>query len=547
MTKVYLLNVPFENNYKDTVYFASETEQLNYMLGRPRTDFEEFSYQRKDNIIRIPAHIDTLYNYNYVAYQNSNISNKWMYAFITDMEYVNEGRTDVKIETDVIQTWMFNYDVKASFVEREHVKDDTIGLNTVPENLETGEYICDHVEWNGQLRYKGIIVGATIDIARADVDFDAEDDTFPPVDGLYYNGIYSGIKYFYFSNPDLLNKILIAVANKGQSDGIVAIFMCPSAFVPTTATWWDPTVDDLSKFYNPHIPRVDTSMGSKEVPWEYFSEDYNDVLPKKPTSLNGYTPNNNKLLTYPYCYLFASNNSGGSAIYHYELFDDLDFTLFSSITPGMSIRLVPRNYKGMSYNNAEGLNLGKFPICAWTTDVYTNWLTQNSVNIGVDVAGGIAQMGLGALAMSNPVSAAAYGGFGLASMISGAMGIGSTIGSVIQHSMIPPAMNGNINSGDVTYSTGWLTFHLYQMNIKKEYAQIIDEYFDMFGYKVCRVKKPETNHRKHFWYTKTLDVNIDGAIPNNDLEKIKQCYNAGITFWRSTSEMGNYKVKNTIV
>lgn len=33
------------------------------------------------------------------------------------------------------------------------------------------------------------------------------------------------------------------------------------------------------------------------------------------------------------------------------------------------------------------LIFGKFPICNWDTDVYTNWLTQNGVNIGLSVAG----------------------------------------------------------------------------------------------------------------------------------------------------------------
>jgi len=84
------------------------------------------------------------------------------------------------------------------------------------------------------------------------------------------------------------------------------------------------------------------------------------------------------------------------------------------------------------------------------------------------------------------------------------------------------------------------------MTIKEEYAKIIDDYFSMFGYKINRVKVPNKAHRSRWWYTKTLNVNIDGAIPNKDMQKIKDCYNKGITFWRNPSEIQNYSLSNGI-
>ena len=69
----------------------------------------------------------------------------------------------------------------------------------------------------------------------------------------------------------------------------------------------------------------------------------------------------------------------------------------------------------------------------------------------------------------------------------------------------------------------------------------------MFGYKVNRVKIPSILHRKNYWYTKTIDVNIDGAVPTNDLNKIKECYNKGITFWSNPANIGNYDVSNEII
>ena len=150
ITKVYLLSVPLESDYKNTLYFDSLESQQEYFQSRIVRRYTDFSYQRKDNKISVPntdafglnSSFDDLLNagINYVMYQNSAYSNKWFYAFIKDVEYVHDGRTDIIIETDVMQTWMFKYNVKSSFVEREHVDDDTIGKHTIPEGLETGEY-----------------------------------------------------------------------------------------------------------------------------------------------------------------------------------------------------------------------------------------------------------------------------------------------------------------------------------------------------------------------------------------------------------------------
>ena len=134
-----------------------------------------------------------------------------------------------------------------------------------------------------------------------------------------------------------------------------------------------------------------------------------------------------------------------------------------------------------------------------------------------------------------------------AGMIAGGLtGIASKVGEVYTHSLVPPQSEGNVNSGDVTYSSGNLTFTAIQMTIKPEYARIIDDYFDMFGYATHRVAVPLKNHRANYWYTKCVDVNIDGAIPTKDIQKIKDCYNRGITFWKKPSNIQDYSVDNSI-
>lgn len=550
ITEVRLLNVPLTNDYIHTLHFESAAAQSSYFLSKTVSEkrYTDFSYQRKDNIIRIPDHYDSLLNCNYVMYKNAAYSSKWFYAFITDLTYIDDGRTDIKIETDVIQTWLFEYSFQTSFIEREHVRDDTVGKHTVHEGLETGDYVISSKNKNASLCVTSLIIGTTVDLN----DFNNalfKADKYAPAGGEVYNGIFSGIKYFEVTRSEL-KRIIKDLAKHGQSDAIVSIFTCPSLFVSSHYP--------EDKVYSPENPvgyaAVDFTESAGKKTWRNtFGVDDTDIL--KPKKVDGYTPDNNKLLTYPFNYMLMSNNSGSSAVYKYELFNNpdnerlCDFYIYSAITPSFSITMSPRYYNNVDINSLERLNLGKFPICAWSTDVYTNWLTQNGVNMSVSLGGALAGAAVGAAgAALAPATGgtSALVGIGIAGSVLGAgASIAGNLSERYQHSLQPPQAEGNVNSGDVAFSSGILTFTAYQMSVKAEMAKIIDNFFNMYGYKTNRVGLPETRHRQEYWYTKTIDANIFGAIPMSDLQKIKACYNKGITFWRNPANIGNYTVSNT--
>lgn len=120
-TNLKLLHVPLQIDYKNQLTFENQDQQFEYFNSLESLEEEHFSYQRKDNVIRFPAHIDSLLQYNYVMYQNENYNSKWFYCFITDMRYLNDNCTEISIETDVYQTWCFDISIKESFVEREMI------------------------------------------------------------------------------------------------------------------------------------------------------------------------------------------------------------------------------------------------------------------------------------------------------------------------------------------------------------------------------------------------------------------------------------------
>ena len=149
-SRIRLLKCPIEMDNENQLTFANVTAQTNYFLSLPYLEETNCSYQRKDGVIRFETDpngvngitFEDLLKYNYVMYQNTSYSNKWFYAFIKNITYKNDGMSELTIETDTFQSWQFDIVYKRTFVEREHVNDDTVGLHTIPENLELGDYVC---------------------------------------------------------------------------------------------------------------------------------------------------------------------------------------------------------------------------------------------------------------------------------------------------------------------------------------------------------------------------------------------------------------------
>lgn len=120
-TDIRILKSPLTLSNKHQLTFADLNTQEAYFLSLPYEEDEQASYQQKDGVIRFNRHIDEIIDFNYCMYKNDNYSDKWFYAFITGMRYVNDGMTEISIATDVFQTWQFDVIYKNSFIEREIV------------------------------------------------------------------------------------------------------------------------------------------------------------------------------------------------------------------------------------------------------------------------------------------------------------------------------------------------------------------------------------------------------------------------------------------
>lgn len=154
--------------------FANLTAQTNFFESLQGLELNASTYQRKEGKVRFPSVIDDIERYNYLIYKNDSdttvnyYQNKYFYCYITNMEYINDSMTEITIKQDVFQTWQFDFIYKQCFVEREHVNDDGIGKNTIPEGVETGEYIINTTNYIDELVTTGIMIQTTEYIQEVD-------------------------------------------------------------------------------------------------------------------------------------------------------------------------------------------------------------------------------------------------------------------------------------------------------------------------------------------------------------------------------------------
>ena len=552
---VILLKCPIELSQQHQLTFANATAQYNYFNALTKLSVgTAFTYQRKDGTIRVPQRYDDIISYNYVMYRNDNYSSKWFYAFIEGMEYVNDGMTAVKIKTDVYQTWMFDMVYKSCFVEREHVNDDTIGKNTIPEGLDVGEYeIVDHRDIpmhddtsTGDKWLPCFCVSTLPEGCVGAVNGRVKGDN-----GLI-GGVFNALKFFASQTVAAATHIIEAYESGSvNTDAIVNIYMIPRDCVNVAEN--SPTTVNGYAMYA-----------------LYNYKDTNEHQLQQPTVLaENYTPVNRKLYTYPYSYIYMSNNAGEDITFKWEDFPietvgtgtqantAPTITYYKAYVPSTSVsaKLIFKKYKSYIADNTSptqmvnyGMTFAKVPVCAWTTDYYTNWLTQNGVNVqaswGQTVLGMAA--GLAGMALA-PFTGGVSAAIGIGTAVSTASNVMNTMAEVEKAKAVPDQAHGNMNTGDLIYALKRNSISCYFMSVRKEIAQSIDSYFSMFGYKVNKVKTPNVSGRRYWNYVKTVGSYIEGNIPQDDLREINSLFDNGITFWHDSTKFLDYSQSNTIV
>lgn len=524
-------DVSLSQGQEDTLYFASATAKDNYFSGLTKLkSLVANSYVHKERgVVRINATMAEVYNACYMRYRNLSFEDKWFYAFVVSVNYVNNVTVEVQFEIDVMMTWMGDFTLAQCFIERQHQTVDYPGSNLVDEGLDTGEYMTEAViktEFTGiktttdpaypmTLRNCAVCIASTTDANGTSIS------------GGAYAGIYTGCRYHYFDTIYAANNFIDTLVSAGKSDSIVTISLVPKNYVPTL---------NESAMH---------TWGRKEVNKPY-------------TSINGWTGfKNKKLLTYPYKSLLVTNMEGEFAEYRYEFFDGntFGFRCNGVSTINAEFIIVPINYKSQNLDITDNMIMSHFPVVSWNVDTFKAWYAQNKTSFWTSLynqaSTGVMNTALGAVKLAPTIaSGGAIGDLGSLSGTGNLMGaknnldnITNQLAQVKDYMRKPPTFGGQIGQ-DILVSLGAKDFYYIEKSITREYAKIIDDYFTMFGYAVRQVDTPNMNARPYFTYVRTTNCIVHGNLPAEDAGIIEGLFNRGVRFWKNHTNIGNYSLNN---
>lgn len=529
-------NIHLDRQYTNVLDYT-EVQMLELCNQNMIAYADDYSFIRTRGTIDTQFAYDIALQANYIAFQNKDYSNKWFFAWIDEVNFKGNKNTEIVYTIDSWSTWFDYWKPKTCLVTREHVNNDEVGLHTVPENLEIGQLISDnqHIigNFNALNDYYFVIAS----------NFDPSNET-RTAGVAVYGGYPQGCQWFAWAvNRDnfatTINEIsqwLYDITVKEHADDIQSVFaLPPDAFSYRTDI--DPTTHKV-------INGKGTKLDSRVTYLKSLSR-----------NISGYTPKNNKLLTYPYSFIRITNGAGSYNDYKIEDFreydvdekltDNMTFNVIGIPCLGYSGKLRPLYYQGVIENEDESLMLGKYPTLSWSVDAFTNWLSQNSVNLTV----GAISTALGsALSIGTSIAGGNISG-AVSGTLSLATNAANTFGTINQASMLPNTAQGNANAGDVNFAFNINRFKVLHLRPKIEYLKRLDDYFNRFGYKLDEVLVPNLNGRKYWNYIEigSAEEIGYGEVPSRFMDIINNACRRGVTIWHNHENIGNFNLDNSII
>lgn len=534
---VYLGSVPWNPDYRH-VYYDVLGNAPSIISQFCTLSTEGYTYLRESTDIRVPYNADDIYGINYCVYMNNN---KWFFAFVNTITYVNNNTSLLHLEEDIWQTWGASIDWHACFVAREHVSSDGIGEHLInepafPFEVETTEqsfidYSTDSVIIIMTNAVPHINDGTSMFIAQQDINIDGSD----PVSGKgRYAGLYQGAKPYAFTNPVTAGHFLDNLNKAGAAESVCAVFLFPEDFLD-----FDDNTHEVTPF-----------LTAKRSQRRY-------IAPKK--CGGNYVPRNKKLLTFPYSYTNISGMNGTNLTIQYEKnrnVDDgfqIDIEQIIPFDPTakafVTVPLYDGSEDGTTDVNGEYIiGTSCAPQISWVYGHYQNWAAQNvdmmEKRLNLDMAE-IVGTGIGIALVAGvlcPPMGLAAAALGSSAIIGGISDMYKAAGEIQSQKKIPDHVM-SASTDNNYFAINHQGFIIRSKSIMADYARSIDDFFDQFGYEVDRIKVPNRTGRPSWNYVKTVAANVGGNIPADRLAVINACLDAGVTFWH-TSDVGNYSLSN---
>lgn len=589
---VYLCkNAIVDRTYSHTIDFKDPNEQRAYWGSLVSYSIENVQYIRNQRqSIRVDLNLDQVRDINYLFFRAKEDS-KLYYCFVTDKVYYSDNTSYIYFEIDVLQTYMFDYEVKNSYVLQEHV--DRWDANHKPiysrteENLDYGtEYTVESayeiksntkIEWflavcsdhydqvkGGYKSHNTKIDGVATPyslllLPRARVENGEagnEAFTLKDMDGTatLVNDIDSFMNLMSSSSAvgEFVQQILrlpyLPFDYKTDNLHHVLDFTDTSEveikysqFEITSPVLTSVNFMRIVRVKNIHLSKLLAEMGVLEGLESAMptAEQWEEVK-ANPYSTERDRRFESKLLCYPFRFNLLTDWRSQPMVIKNEYIggDKLKVNYIQSIGFNGTARYWVDNYKKDPLGRTTSLiqlTQDEAPI---VKDAYYSYMLQNKNQISANQTNAIVNATAGTL---GSIATGLIGG----NVVGGVMGgVSGALGGAISYQNMIRSENAKqrdlknlpdtiINTNDCTFNTQdkntFLAFYRYK--ICCEFEELLADTFNMTGYTVKRVKKPNLKSRVRFNYVKTVGANIVGSFNQDDLSLIRQIFDNGITFW----------------
>lgn len=494
--EIYLCRgIPWDRHYKHVRLFGSKSAAVTYCQGLSVYSTNSAKPIR-DNRIFLPfTHEYVLEDCNYILYNNKQLYDFWVLAFITNTKYTSANVTEITFEIDVFQTYFYSCTLNQCYVKRHHWSRgaDTIGANTLPEPVQEG-YIRDY---GGETYNYGLNGGA---IDKSLLMFHTNNQLEVKEGPGLIDNVYTGV-YYRWGDSNTISGDVESTMAAGRAESIVAIYQCP-------AYCYNGSSHSLS------VNVTDAYAGT--------------------------TFRNNKMYTFPYCYVRAELYGGGSFDLLYEKGHQgtVSVQLKGCAAPRPEVLLYANNYDGQFINLAHSTTFANFPSCAVMNNAYAQWVNSSGMSNSFNqLMSSITTVGgLGALA----------GGIGPAAIGGGAAisGISGMISSQIENATAkqrPDTAVGSMGSGGSLFALSQLRANLTRVGWDIDSAQAADNFMSIYGYTTNSVTTPNLHSRNLWNYVETADCNVQGNVAYNVREALNNIFNAGVFVWH-TNAIGTFNI-----
>ena len=252
-TNVTLINVPWNNDYRDIVDFGTRVNLNTYLDSLEVTGIliNSVSYLKPNIPVRLEIPFNAAYRYNYIRASNpiqpiGNDVTKDYYYFITDVRYLAPSTTEFVVQLDIWQTFGYDIVFGNSYVERGHIgianqnNFNNYGRDylTIPEGLDYGSEYQIVDKYNQQVMgvdqtslraedHTSFLVVSTTSLQA--LPGDVTNPILTAADGGSIQSIPSGASYYLFPSIFSLHNFMLDRVNAPWvTQGIVSITAVPN-------------------------------------------------------------------------------------------------------------------------------------------------------------------------------------------------------------------------------------------------------------------------------------------------------------------------------